>query len=118
MFSQDPGAAYADPLTRQSKQEISSRQDLVKGVARHGKTSEGTPGFARRYDQEAAPQAIRGGFPRVARGSSVPRRMLKAWHRHFRQYARKRPWSGDVLAGWLALSAGAAGLARDVEAVA
>src|SRR5215467_8998189 len=118
MFSQGPGAVVRGPIDSLVKQEISSRQDLLKGVAGNGKTSQGTPSPARRYDQKAAPQAVRGGFPCAARGSGVPRCMLKAWHRHFRQHTRKRPWSGDVLAGWLALSAGAAGLARDEEAVA
>src|SRR5689334_16925160 len=90
---------------------------LVQVGGSHGKASEGATGSARNDDEEGRPQANRSGLPHAPLGSGNPRRVREAGHRQF-QLARKRPWSGQLLAGGLALSAGAAELARHVEALA
>src|SRR6516225_11673217 len=100
-------------MTSQSS-ERSEAKALVQVGGSHGKASEGATGSARIDDEEGRPQANRGGLPHAALGSGDPRRVLEAGVRQQRR-ARKRPWSGQLLAGGLAVSAGPAGHARHVE---
>src|SRR5215471_2923897 len=103
-------------MTSQSS-ERSEAKALVQLGGSHGKASEGAAVWARGDDEEGRPQANRGGFPHAALGSGDPRRVREAGHRQF-QRTRKRPWSGQLLAGRLAVSASQAERARHVEAVA
>src|SRR5215467_638191 len=103
-------------MTSQSS-EWSETKALVQVGGSHGKASEGATGSARELDEEGDSQAIRGGLPHAALGSGDPRCVREAWVGQQRR-ALKRPRSGQVLAGGLAVSAGPAGCARHVEALA
>src|SRR5215831_8944276 len=102
-------------MTSQSS-EWSETKALVQVGGSHGKASEGATGSTRHDDEEGGSQAIRGGLPHAALGGGGPRCVLEAGHRQQRR-ARKRPGGGQVLAGELAVPAGAAGHARHVEAL-